>query len=130
MNASPVSESCHLPDYHMDRAAGKGLSGKHSYMDLMEKVRGSRDDGNEPDGIEQQAVELLEKFRVQQEKNAEDEKLDALLGVKDPDEGFWEARARREKEFQALRAEHARKERILERLRSGEPVSAAELFLM
>ncbi len=130
MNASPVSESRHLSGYDMERTAGKGPSGKHSYMDLMEKVRGSRDGGGERDVLEQQAVELLEKFKAQQEKNAEDEKLDALLGVKDPDEGFWEARARREKEFQALRAEHARKERILERLRSGEPVSAAELFLM
>ncbi len=129
MNASRVSESRYPSDYHMDRAAGKGPSGKHSYMDLIEKVRGSRD-GGEPDVLEQQAAELLGKFEAQQEKNAEDEKLVALLGVKDPVEGVWVAPARREKEFQALRAEHARKERILERLRSGEPVSAAELFLL
>jgi len=81
-------------------------------------------------GISRCILDLLEKFREQREQDAEGERLDALLGIKDPDEGFWEARARRQEEFQALRDEQARRERVLERLRSGEPLSAAELLFM
>jgi len=130
MNTSPVSGREYPSRYNAERTTGNAASGTHNYMDLMEKVRGKQDSGSALDELGRQTLELLEDFKEQHEEKAEGEKLDALLGTKDPDEDFWEARARREEEFQALRSEQARKERILKRLRSGEPVSAAELLFL
>lgn len=105
---------------------------RRDFMALIEKdiAENSESGGVEQADIGKYILDFFERFLEQQDKKAEEEKLDALLGVKDPEEGFWEGRARRQEEYQALRDEQERKERILERLRSGEPVSAAELLLL
>jgi len=150
MNTSPVSGQNNLPYTSQSGAAGK-TAGTGDYEELLKKVRASW--GKTAGGVDLSAREgaapsssgkpsddplaeigeilsdRLEQFMAEREERDEEKKLDELLGIKDPNENFWEARARREEEFQTLREEETRKERILERLRSGEPVSAAELLL-
>lgn len=138
MNTSPVTGN-QAPRYEAARETGKAAQGSSDYAEMMEQAQASRRQEGLDQVVQERAklmmdlgetmVDVLEKFKEQQEANAEGEKLDALLGIHDKDENFWEARARREEEFQELREQEARKERILERLRSGEPVSAAELLL-
>lgn len=133
----PNGMSVYRPDsgmeYHLPSGLEKGdFTQRRDFLSALQKEldEDRLNGGTELTDVLQRMMELFEELMERQKKSGEDKKLDDLLGVKDPEEGFWEARARRQEEYQTLREEEARKARILERLRAGEPVSAAELLLL